>query len=666
MKKIIVSALAVVAMASCAKENVAVMPGGGEVRISSSIATRVSDNAWQVSDSIGVYMVATGDGFGAVAEENENVKYVTSTVNGDFSATSPLYYPVSGNVDLLAYYPYDADVVVDAYEVNVATQTTPAVIDLMKAERSDVVKNPAAVAMTFHHKLARIKLDISEGAGLEAEDLKGLVVKLTGTKTTAAYDLTAADASAISFDSEDVAADITMLATVNDDKVVTAAKAIVIPQEMSSAKLTFATAEYGTFETSLAIDSFTIGNEYVYNVEINRTGVSISSPTIDPWGDGDEVEDDLDATQPMPTVLTLATVDKDKIGEYADTWIITDDEIIEDKELWGLQAATMAAHGANRAITLIFPNLTTLPASTFWMVKAYKVELPVVETIGMNVFNTSAIKSFEIPASVTSIDKDAFFGADTELVITNKSSSCILEDGVLYDSAKTALMHGFNLLLGDGEITIPESVTYIANSAFAGCSALKKIDLYTVADKSYFGTNVFENCVNLTEVLNLNVAVINQMAFYGCERLTSIDLAGVTEIGSSAFSGCSKLETLTNFDVITIKPNVFIGCALTEVSLSNVKEIWDSVFEGCMSLTSVTLDWEDGDPNMQLMELSPLFMGMTDSNSANTTLTLNFALSPSSAICNNIQVDGESNKITYQDFSNNNHEVIFKDIIVNY
>lgn len=73
------------------------------------------------------------------------------------------------------------------------------------------------------------------------------------------------------------------------------------------------------------------------------------------------------------------------------------------------------------------------------------------------------------------------------------------------------------------DITIPSRVSYMGNSVFRGCTALKTVDL---------------KCTSLSS--------IQMHSFNGCKALTSINIPNtVTSIGNNAFTSCSSLETIT-------------------------------------------------------------------------------------------------------------------------
>lgn len=191
-------------------------------------------------------------------------------------------------------------------------------------------------------------------------------------------------------------------------------------------------------------------------------------------------------------------------------------------------------------------------------------------------------------------------------------------------------------------VTLPNSVTFIGESAFSGCSGLTNIDLPNSITE--IDADAFSGCSGLTSVTIPNlVTTINTRAFYKCSGLTSVIIPNsVTSIGSNAFSGCSSLtksaypSSISNpfgkgisvcypaygtyiledgclwsedksglyfvplsaegeFDlpasVTTIGNNAFEGCSgLTGViSPSSVTSIGDKAFYGCSGLTNIDI-----------------------------------------------------------------------------
>lgn len=112
------------------------------------------------------------------------------------------------------------------------------------------------------------------------------------------------------------------------------------------------------------------------------------------------------------------------------------------------------------------------------------------------------------------------------------------------------------------EIVIPNSVKYIGEYAFSGCSRLKKVRL--PSGLKQIKESTFCWCKSLREVVfPAELEVIGAEAFEGCESLETVTLPeGVSSIEQGAFAGCRNLESIYIPDsVIEIgggRGNVFV------------------------------------------------------------------------------------------------------------
>ena len=192
----------------------------------------------------------------------------------------------------------------------------------------------------------------------------------------------------------------------------------------------------------------------------------------------------------------------------------------------------------------------------------------VVSSIVKNGFKGAECTSITIPASITSIDEEAFNGCYnlTNVYITDLAAWYAIEFANIYS---TPLRYAENLYLNEALVTefvIPDSVTSIGNYAFSGCSSLTSIEIPN------------------------SVTAIGSYAFYECSGLTSIEIPNsVTTIGDSAFGGCSGLTSVTiGNSVTTIGPRAFLYSGLKSVTIGNsVTTIASNAFYACSGLTSV-------------------------------------------------------------------------------
>jgi hypothetical protein len=139
------------------------------------------------------------------------------------------------------------------------------------------------------------------------------------------------------------------------------------------------------------------------------------------------------------------------------------------------------------------------------------------------------------------------------------------------------------------ELKIPASVSKLSSWTFAGCTALRTVELHDGVTE--IGT-AFQNCSSLSELkIPASVTTLDKRMFEGCTALLTVELHdGVTEIGEAAFHTCSSLTELKiPASVSKLDSQMFAGCtALRTVELHDgVKEIGSAAFYNCNSLTEI-------------------------------------------------------------------------------
>ena len=163
------------------------------------------------------------------------------------------------------------------------------------------------------------------------------------------------------------------------------------------------------------------------------------------------------------------------------------------------------------------PNITIINNLTFgWCSSLKKIIIPSsVTTIGDYAFyGCTSLKNIVLPMKLNTIGINSFVGCK----ISSNSPDFIVIDDVLYNANRSIII---SYLSEQTEFSIPLSVTTIGNSAFWGCSSLRKI------------------------YIPYSVTTINDSAFQGCSSLEEISIpSSVTSIGDDPFRWCNSLEKI--------------------------------------------------------------------------------------------------------------------------
>ncbi len=143
-----------------------------------------------------------------------------------------------------------------------------------------------------------------------------------------------------------------------------------------------------------------------------------------------------------------------------------------------------------------------------------------------------------------------------------------IDDGVFQDISSENVQR----------IIVPETVTYIGNNAFHGCSG---IEVQIKGNLTFIGDYAFTDCDMLTQVgFGEGLVNIPPEAFSGCVSLKELRLpASLTLIDENAFEDCVGLVFVIMYDTMkTVGDGAFFGCdALKTVYFYGTEQTLDGI-----------------------------------------------------------------------------------------
>lgn len=278
--------LALAAAATMASCNGKVSPEAQDDKVavqfgSSITASRAVNDKWTAGDQIGIFMVEENEILSkdAIREDADNIAYKTEG-DGAFSpvaAEQIIYFPMNGDVDFYAYYPYTPEVNDYRIALDLTDQSNQEALDLMFAKVSGCNKSNPKVELQFSHLLSNLILEVQPGTGLTQADLAELTVKVKDANTKATFNLVDGTISG-----EETPKGFTM-------KTVEAGKryeAILFPTESESREIEFDlnNDHDGPFTWTMK-SALKGGSQYHHLVTLSRTAAEVSG-SIKPWDNG--------------------------------------------------------------------------------------------------------------------------------------------------------------------------------------------------------------------------------------------------------------------------------------------------------------------------------------------------------------------------------------------
>lgn len=283
-KSILFASMAALIMSSCSSNefDFGGSDAGSKLQVSASIhelQTRAHDTSWDANDAIGV----------SDADNNTNVKYVTTSGDGVFTSDNVIYLLGDESHSFTAYYPYNENV---SAENKIITFDEPA--DYMYGTASATRQNPNA-SFTFTHKMSELSFTVTDGT-TNSSSAKAWT-RADGNEPSGSESTTASSTITLhdvvldgTFDTSDGTVkagekkgDLTISFTPGQKS-----SFILPPQSFKGGNVKISVNHNGkTFGGTLSLDNTTEGNDIQYGLTINKenqqTALAISSKTITGW-----------------------------------------------------------------------------------------------------------------------------------------------------------------------------------------------------------------------------------------------------------------------------------------------------------------------------------------------------------------------------------------------
>ena len=291
MKKLLVSALALLALTACNKDNKSEYLQPEAMQFGSNIPTlnlRMANNAFEANDAIGISM--TGDATATNVEYKTTAGGATATFT---PAAAGLTFAEGQTVNFVSYYPYSASATTD-----LAIDLTKGQTDVLYSNNLTGIKTAkdatgANHVLQFKHKLALVSFTMTglpAGTTITSAQLEGIVT----TSSMKIADGTLTNGTAAATQKLQLAGGAF-------------APTIVIPATNANAKLVITLSDGKSYSYTFASLALQSGKNHKFNVTLASGALTVDeiNGQISDWEvvDGEDIivnPDDNGGTEPEP------------------------------------------------------------------------------------------------------------------------------------------------------------------------------------------------------------------------------------------------------------------------------------------------------------------------------------------------------------------------------
>lgn len=229
-----------------------------------------NSSVWADGDEMGLFMMASGQSNLSLGLEY-NRKYTYSAGGAAFFLSGqPIYYPTTGQVDIVAYAPY-RQVSGNTISIDLLDQHDLRSLDLLYSNSTiGIVKSREEVDLNFKHMLSKINFNLTAGLGVSPVVLPSAQISLQGFSSGATFNLATA-----------------ALHNANASGTIhvgTNRSAILLPHTGTGGRVL--TIQLGTQQmhyTFPVTDAFEQGKEYNYTIIVKNKEIEVQRAAITDW-----------------------------------------------------------------------------------------------------------------------------------------------------------------------------------------------------------------------------------------------------------------------------------------------------------------------------------------------------------------------------------------------